>query len=89
MEIGIGSVVISKAGRDKTDWFIVIGLDGDYAMLANGDSRKTDKPKKKKLKHLQKTNYISDFIKEKMKNSGTVENHEVRKALSQFKSVSC
>ena len=70
MEIGIGSVVISKAGRDKGDNFIVLSLDGEFAMLANGDLRKVDKPKKKKLKHLQKTNYVSDFIAEKMKNVG-------------------
>lgn len=89
MEISVGSVVISKAGRDKTDWFIVLGLDGDYAMLANGASRKVDKPKKKKLKHLQMTNYISDFIREKMKNSGTVEDFELRNALSEFKGADC
>ena len=89
MEISVGSVVISRAGHDKTEWFIVLGLDGDCAMLANGDSRKVDKPKKKKLKHLQKTNYISEFIKEEMNNGGKVENHQVRKALAEFKPVSC
>lgn len=89
MEIGIGSVVISKAGRDKGDNFIVLSLDGEFAMLANGDLRKVDKPKKKKLKHLQKTNYVSDFIAEKMKNVGKVTNSEVRKALAEFKPVTC
>lgn len=89
MEIGIGSVVISKAGRDKGDNFIVLSLDGEFAMLVNGDLRKVDKPKKKKLKHLQKTNYVSDFIAEKMKNVGKVTNSEVRKALAEFKPVTC
>ena len=89
MEIGIGSVVISKAGRDKGDNFIVLSLNGEFAMLANGDLRKVDKPKKKKLKHLQKTNYVSDFIAEKMKNVGKVTNSEVRKALAEFKPAAC
>lgn len=84
MEICIGSVVISKAGHDKGGRFAVIGLDGEYAFIADGNLRKADKPKKKKLKHLQKTNYISEFIADKMKNVGEVENFEVRKALAEF-----
>lgn len=89
MEIRIGSVVISKAGRDKGDWFIVLGLEGEYAMLANGDLRKVDKLKKKKMKHLQKTNYVSEFISEKMKNVGKVTDSEVRKSLAEFRDVTC
>ena len=58
MEIGIGSVVISKAGRDKGDNFIVLSLDGEFAMLANGDLRKVDKPKKKKLKQKNKNKRV-------------------------------
>lgn len=89
MEICVGSVVISKAGRDKGDWFVVLGLEGDYAMLANGNLRKVDKPKKKKLKHLQKTNYVSDKISEEMKNVGKITDSAVRKVLAEFKNVTC
>ncbi|MCX7715207.1 MAG: KOW domain-containing RNA-binding protein [Clostridia bacterium] len=85
MEISIGSVVSSKAGRDKGELFVVLALDSEYAMLANGDLRKVDKPKKKKLKHIQKTNFVSEFIAEKMKSSGKVTNSEVRKALAEYK----
>lgn len=89
MEIRIGSVVISKAGRDKGDWFIVIGLEGEYAMLANGALRKADKPKKKKMKHLQKTNYVSEKISEEMKNVGKVTDSELRKAIGEFSNITC
>lgn len=85
MEIVIGSVVKSKAGRDKGDMFIVLRRDETYTYLANGDMRKVDKPKKKKIKHLQGTNYISEFISEKMKNVGKVTNSEVRKALADYR----
>lgn len=85
MEIVIGSVVKSKAGRDKGDLFIVLRCENEYTYLANGDLRKVDKPKKKKLKHLQGTNFVSEFISDKMRNVGKVTNSEVRKALEDYR----
>ena len=77
MEIIEGSIVRSIAGRDKGDLFIVLSREGDFVYLANGELRKVDHPKKKKLKHLQGTNSVSDFV-------GKVTNSEVRKALAEF-----
>ncbi len=49
----IGSIVTSKAGRDKGRAFVVIAAEGDeFVMLADGETRKVSRPKKKKLKHL-------------------------------------
>ena len=84
MEIIEGSIVRSIAGRDKGDLFIVISREGDYAYLANGELRKVDRPKKKKLKHLQRSNTVSEFIQNKLQTTGKVTNSEVRKALSEF-----
>lgn len=84
MEIIEGSIVRSIAGRDKGDLFIVISREGDYAYLANGELRKVDRPKKKKLKHLQGSNAVSEFIQNKLQTTGKVTNSEVRKALSEF-----
>lgn len=53
---GIGSVVVSTAGRDKGGWFAVVSLEGEFAFLADGKARKLVNPKKKKRKHLQETN---------------------------------
>ena len=84
MEIIEGSIVRSIAGRDKGDLFIVLSREGDFAYLANGELRKVDRPKKKKLKHLQGTNSVSEFIHGKLNTQGKVTNSEVRKALSEF-----
>lgn len=84
MEIVEGTIVRSKAGRDKGDIFIVLSKDSDYVYLANGELRKVDRPKKKKLKHIQSTNSVSDFVKNKLETVGKVTNSEVRKALAQF-----
>ena len=84
LDIGIGSIVYSKAGRDKGVCFAVVSLDGEYAYLCDGDIRKFDKPKKKKLKHLSVTNSVSDTVREKMESAGKIGNSELRKAIAQF-----
>lgn len=60
----IGRLVISKAGRDDKEPYIVIDCVGeDYLLLANGYSKKIASPKKKKLKHLNITEIVNEDIK--------------------------
>ena len=43
-------------GRDRKRLFCVVGVcDEDFVLLANGDLRKLDRPKRKRLKHLKFT----------------------------------
>ena len=84
MEIIEGSIVRSIAGRDKGDLFIVLSREGDFVYLANGELRKVDHPKKKKLKHLQGSDKVSGFIVNKLEAQGKVTNSEVRKALAEL-----
>ena len=58
MEIRRGNIVFSKAGRDKGYPLVVTDLCEGYAFVADGGMRKLENPKKKKLKHLQKTNFV-------------------------------
>ncbi|HIT85529.1 MAG TPA: KOW domain-containing RNA-binding protein [Candidatus Ornithomonoglobus intestinigallinarum] len=83
MEISVGTIARSKAGRDKGGRFVVLALEGEYAYLADGDLRKTERPKKKKLKHLQGSKTICRTIAEKLGAGGCVTNSEVRKALAE------
>ncbi len=84
MDICIGSVVISKAGRDKGRFFVVVSADDEFAYLCDGDLRKCDSPKKKKRKHLAVTNTVCDFIGDKIKDNKKVTNTEIRRALVEF-----
>jgi ribosomal protein L14E/L6E/L27E len=53
----IGVVATSRAGRDKGRRFAVIGVaDESSVYIADGDTRKLTKPKRKKLKHLSLSN---------------------------------
>ncbi len=84
MEIVEGSIVRSIAGRDMGDLFIVISREANFVYLANGELRKVDRPKKKKLKHIQGTSHVSEFISNKLMTTGKVTNSEVRKALAEI-----
>ena len=83
MEIKVGSIVRSKAGRDKGDFFIVLSVEDNYVYMANGELRKVDQPNKKKLRHLQGTDEVSEFVANKIAQGLKVTNSEVRKALAQ------
>ncbi|MBR1481453.1 MAG: KOW domain-containing RNA-binding protein [Ruminococcus sp.] len=56
MEVKKGSVVRAKAGRDKDKFFVVLEVDGEYALIADGRRRRVEHPKRKKLIHLAPTN---------------------------------
>ncbi len=60
MEITVGMVVISAAGHDRGQWFVVKDADGRFAYLADGKERKLSAPKKKNLKHIRKTDKTLD-----------------------------
>jgi ribosomal protein L14E/L6E/L27E len=56
-----GTVVFSKAGRDKGRAMVVLEADGEFLMLADGRLRTIERPKKKKVKHVQPTNFQLDM----------------------------
>ncbi len=75
MDFKAGQIVKAKAGRDKDGFFIIKEIDGQYAYIVNGKSRKVDSPKKKKLIHLAPTaRVVQDFNT----------NREVIRILSEF-----
>ncbi|MBO5059393.1 MAG: KOW domain-containing RNA-binding protein [Clostridia bacterium] len=76
MDICKGSLVYSKAGRDKGELFLVLKTEGEYVYLADGDTRRVLKPKRKKLKHVNKTNTVLELDFENISDS------MVRKALA-------
>ena len=56
MEFEKGTVVISRAGRDKGYFMVALDETDGYIIVADGKERPLDRPKRKNPKHLQKTN---------------------------------
>lgn len=86
MNVTLGEVVCSKAGRDSGRLFIVTAfVDESYVLIVDGDLRKIEKPKRKKVKHLKLTGHIFEPLKEKFERGLKVNNSEIRRALEDIK----
>lgn len=78
----VGNVVYSKAGRDKGNYYVIVGVvDSNYVLLADGKCKTIQKPKKKKNKHLQLTNEVAYDIKESVVNKCYDSDSKIRKFL--------
>ena len=81
-DVSLGQIVISAAGRDKDCKFVVLGIiDEKYVYISDGDIRKVEKPKLKKVKHLKKLNHVAENIKDKLESCEKLSNSEIRKLL--------
>ena len=53
VEVTVGDLVVSRAGRDKGRPFVVLRAEEGFVYLVDGDLRRLDKPKKKKRMHVK------------------------------------
>ena len=74
-------------GRDKGLYFIVVEVSDNYVYLVDGSVRKIDKPKKKKIKHIELTNLYDENIAMKIKNKHKITNQDIKKALREMLKV--
>lgn len=76
-----GRVVFSKKGRDKTRYFVVLYMvDAEFAMIGDGDTRKLDHLKKKRLKHLTACPFEAPELIE-LYEKGQLKDSDIRKVL--------
>lgn len=88
MGVTLGQIVISKAGRDSGRKFVVVKLiDELNVLVSDGDLRKLEKPKKKKLKHLEPTVGKSEALALKLESGARMTNAEIRKVLAGHESA--
>lgn len=90
MNIKIGDIVLSKSGRDKGKLFFVIGFAGEECIfLADGDYRRINNPKKKKLKHISHFSSIKTKVADKLISGDKITDAELRKAIRQLENPLC
>ena len=81
--IKVSDIVLSLNGREAGQPFVVIAVDGEYLLLADGRSRRAEKPKRKKAKH---TRLIASSgmtrVAEKLWSGEKVTNAELRRTLA-------
>jgi len=76
-----GRVVLSRAGRDEGRPFVVLRVEGEFAYTADGDLRRVESPKKKKLRHLRPTPELFTSVPAILKDGQVPSNAEIRKLL--------
>lgn len=75
----LGKVVNSKAGRDMHRKFIVVGIvNSEYVYISDGDLRKIEKPKKKKVRHLDFTDIVAQEVKDLILSKKEVTNSKIK-----------
>jgi len=82
----LADIVISINGRDAGKRFIVIETDAEYSLIADGKSRKYEKPKRKKNKHLKFEDKADSIIADKLLTGGKITNNEIRRFLASYES---
>ena len=83
----VGSIVLASAGRDQEGLFFVVGESDGFLLLADGKSRKLERPKRKNPRHFHPM-FFREFdhpVIQKLQEGTPVTNRELRKALAAFK----
>ena len=82
--IDLGSIVQSLAGRDKGCLFLVVGIEENYVYLVDGDIRKMENPKRKKMKHVELTRYFDADMAERITRKNKITNQDVKRVIREI-----
>ena len=85
MEIAQSNIIRSDAGRDKGKLFVVLAVEGEYLLLADGKSRRVEAPKRKKRRHVLFVAAEETRVYEKIKNNEKITNSELRRTLAAYR----
>ncbi len=86
MDIEKSNIVRSRAGRDSGKLFVVLAVEGEYLLLADGKSRKLEAPKRKKRRHAEFVAAADDTrLSKKIRGEEKITNSEVRRALAAYR----
>lgn len=84
-EAQLGQLVKVLKGRDAGDVYVIIGIvDDKFVMIADGDRRKFDQPKRKNIQHLEFQPMISSEVVQSLQECGFVTNGKLRFAVNAY-----
>ena len=84
--LSLGQLVKASCGRDEGKYFFIIKLvDESFVLISDGKSRKLDKPKLKKIKHLIGEKYVNEEIKMLLQNGNKIADSYIRAELNKLK----
>lgn len=82
VNISMGQLVTSNAGRDEMQVYLVVGIqEKNLLLLVNGRERKLINPKRKNSRHVNVLNSIAKGVAEKLQSGAKVTDEEIRQAI--------
>lgn len=82
----VGQLATSKAGRDKGVLYVITAQQGDFVYLCDGCLRQPDRPKKKRIRHIQPIkDRVDEALERRLRNGEKVYAEEIRYALKQYR----
>jgi len=85
VELSLGQLVSSKAGRDQGKYYLIVAIINDnYVAVADGNLRTSANPKRKNIKHLNIHRPVAALIKEKLSKGQEPSNAEIMAALREL-----
>jgi len=83
----IGQIVRITKGREQNRYAVIINIMNDrFVLLADGEKRKYDRPKKKNVLHIELTPHISNEVRTSLLETNRVSNGKLRFALAKHAS---
>ena len=80
--INVSDIVLSLNGREAGKPVVVLAVEGEYLLIADGRSRRAEKPKRKKAKHTRLiVSSGGTRVSEKLRSEEKVTNAELRREL--------
>lgn len=81
----IGQLVCIKKGKDAGQYAVIINnVDDRFVLIADGDKRKFDRPKRKNITHLDLYDYVSPEVQNSIHETGRVTNGKLRFVITRF-----
>jgi ribosomal protein L14E/L6E/L27E len=78
----IGRVVQILRGKEEGNYAVIVGIvDERFVLIADGDKRRFDQPKKKNVLHLLMQPVVSHEVTDSMRETGRVTNAKLRFAI--------
>lgn len=85
MDFETGMLAWSRAGHDKGQLYVVVRTEADCVYLCDGRLKPLEKPKKKKIKHIQGIRQIPEELQGKTIDE--MKNEEIRRVIRRYVNV--
>lgn len=76
-----GMLAKSIAGHDQGRLYVIIRVEAEYVWLVDGILRTVDKPKKKKIRHIQVIHQYAEPVRRAMKEKEPLQNEPIKQII--------